>query len=285
MKQVLVTGVNGQLGQYLKELSEVNSDIKFTFLGSHELDITNQTNVKRLFENNDFDYCINCAAYTAVDAAEGNLEKAYKVNVDGVVNLVNACKQSETVLIHISTDFVFDGNTPEPYTETDATYPLSVYGQTKLEGEERIKAILDNYFIFRTSWLYSEYGNNFMKTMLRLGQERTELSVVGDQIGTPTYAKDLAQVILKVVTEDNEEYGIYHYSNEGEVSWYDFAKEIFSLANCNVRLNKITTSEYPTSAKRPQYSVLSKDKIVSKINVKIPNWKDSLKQALEHIKK
>ena len=284
MKNVLVTGANGQLGKCLIELSVLYPTINFVFTNSQKLDITDRDDVRLMFETTEFDYCINCAAYTAVDAAEVEQIEAQKVNVNGVANLAEACKTSNTILVHMSTDFVFNGNKNKPYTENDETYPLSVYGQTKLEGEHIIQEILNDFFIIRTSWLYSEYGTNFVKNMLRLGKERTELNVVSDQIGTPTYAKDLAEVLFKIVVNDENSYGVYHYSNEGVISWYDFAKEIFSLSNCNVALNKIATSEYPTQARRPQYSVLSKDKIVNKINVKIPNWKESLIKALENIK-
>lgn len=284
MKNVLVTGVNGQLGKCLEELSTRHPSINFIFKNSQELDITNKDGVRLMFENTDFDYCINCAAYTAVDKAEEDKDKARDVNVNGVINIAEFCRQSNTTLIHVSTDFVFDGKSEKPYIETDETTPLSVYGKTKLEGEHKIQEILNEYFIIRTSWLYSEYGTNFMKTMLRLGKERTELSVVGDQIGTPTYAKDLAEVILKIITDNNKNYGVYHYSNEGEISWYDFAKEIFEISTYKIKLSKILSIEYPTPARRPKYSVLNKDNIVKNIKIEIPNWKQSLKKALDKIK-
>lgn len=284
MKKVLVAGANGQLGQCLKELSDSYPSINFTFTNSVELDITNKDDVRLLFERKGFDYCINCAAYTAVDKAEEDKDKARDVNVNGVINLAEACSKNDTTLIHISTDFVFDGKAEKPYNETDKTNPLSVYGRTKLEGELKIQSILNKYFIIRTSWLYSEYGANFMKTMLKLGKERTELSVVGDQIGTPTYAKDLAEVLLKIIVANQNNYGLYHYSNKGIASWYDFAKEIFTISNCAIKLNKITTSEYPTPAVRPQYSVLNKDKVVKNLTITIPNWEQSLKKALGNLK-
>lgn len=284
MKQVLVTGANGQLGQCLKDISSKNPTINFVIASSQQLDITNQATVKLFFEKNDFDYCINCAAYTAVDKAEEDKDKARNVNVNGVINIAEFCRESNTTLIHVSTDFVFDGKSEKPYIETDETIPLSVYGQTKLEGEHEIKEILNNFFIIRTSWLYSEYGTNFMKTMLRLGKERMELNIVSDQIGTPTYAKDLAEVILKIITDNNKNYGVYHYSNEGEISWHDFAEQIFEYSGYNTKLNKIPSIEYPTPARRPQYSVLNKDKIVKSIGIEIPNWKQSLKKALDKIK-
>lgn len=284
MKNVLVTGANGQLGKCLEELSTQHPSINLIFKNSQGLDITNKDDVRLMFGNTDFDYCINCAAYTAVDKAEEDKDKARNVNVNGVINIAEFCRESNTTLIHVSTDFVFDGKSEKPYIETDETYPLSVYGQTKLEGEHKIKEILNEYFIIRTSWLYSEYGTNFMKTMLRLGKERTELNVVSDQIGTPTYAKDLAEVILKIVIANEKNYGVYHYSNEGVASWYDFAKQIFEYKNYSIKLNKIATSGYPTPTKRPQYSVLSKEKIARNLKVEIPNWKQSLKKALDNIK-
>ena len=253
-------------------------------MNSNELDITDENAIEQIFNTNSFEYCINCAAYTAVDKAEDNKNLAEAVNSEGALNLAAACLKKNVTLIHISTDFVFDGCKNSPYTEEDVTKPLSIYGKTKLSGEQNIQETLDKYFIFRTSWLYSEYGNNFMKTMLRLGKERTTLNVVADQIGTPTYAKDVAEVILKLIIEDKQCYGIYNYSNEGEISWYDFAKEIFIISETPVILNKINTADYPTAATRPQYSVLSKEKIVKKLDINLPNWKQSLKMALNNLK-
>ena len=283
MKNVLVTGANGQLGQCLKELSVIYPAINFVFTNSKTLDIVKKEDIAIIFNNIEFDFCINCAAYTAVDKAEEESERAKSVNVFGAQYLAEVCFEHNTTLIHISTDFVFDGTASKPYSETDNTSPLSVYGQTKLEGEHKIQEILDNYFIIRTSWLYSEYGNNFMKTMLKLGQVRTELSIVGDQIGTPTYAKDLAKVLLKLILDNNKCYGIYHYSNEGRVSWFDFAKEIFEKINNSIKLNEILAIEYPTPAVRPKFSVLCKDKIVNNFEITIPNWKSSLERALGNI--
>lgn len=280
MKKVLVTGANGQLGKCLQELSALNPAINFVFVNSKELNITIKEDVEALFSVSNFDYCINCAAYTAVDKAEENFEEANKINVLGVDYLAEACLINHTTLIHISTDFVFDGQATKPYSETDDTKPLSVYGKTKLEGEQKIQGILKNYFIIRTSWLYSEYGNNFMKTMLRLGSERDELSIVSDQIGSPTYAKDLAQVILEIITTDTKDYGVYHYSNVGVTSWYGFATKIFDLSHTKVITNAIPSTAYPTPAVRPKYSVLDKSKIVETLKITIPNWEKSLEKAL-----
>lgn len=268
----------------LQDYAKTHLSLEFCFVSSKELDITDKNNVAHLFNTNTFDYCINCAAYTAVDKAEENKDLAEDVNSKGALNLAEACLENNTTLIHISTDFVFDGCKNNPYTEEDATNPLSVYGKTKLYGEQNIQETLDKFFIFRTSWLYSEYGSNFMKTMLRLGKERTTLSVVADQIGTPTYAKDLAEVLLKLITEDKRCYGVYHYSNKGEISWYDFAKEIFTISETSVILNMITTADYPTAATRPKYSVLSKERIVKELDINLPNWEQSLKRALDNLK-
>lgn len=279
MKTILVTGANGQLGQCLQELSVLHSSMQFVFLNSKELDITSKESVNKVFNNN-FNFCINCAAYTAVDAAESEQAIAEKVNVLGVRYLAEACKNYDVKLIHISTDFVFDGNSNIPYTENQETAPVSVYGKTKLEGENAIQAVLEAFFVLRTSWLYSEYGNNFVKTMLRLSKNLTELGVVSDQIGGPTYAKDLARVILKIIETDATKYGVYHYSNEGVASWYDFAKAIFEISNTAIKVNAIPTSSYPTPAKRPNYSVLNTSKLKSNLKVEIPYWRDSLKEAL-----
>lgn len=283
MKKVLVTGANGQLGLCLQELSKLDATIQFVFSSSKELDVTNKESVNTVFKASNFDFCINCAAYTAVDIAESDNDKAKKVNVLGVENLAEACKNNNTKLIQISTDFVFDGKSNIPYTENDEAKPLSVYGKTKLDGEKAVQNILEEFFILRTSWLYSEYANNFMKTMLRLGAERSELGIISDQIGSPTYAKDLAKVIVKIIESDSNEYGVYHYSNEGVASWYDFAKAIFDLSNTEIIVNAIPTSSYPTPAERPLYSVLDKSKLKTNLGIEIPYWRDSLKEAISFL--
>lgn len=283
MKTVLVTGGNGQLATCIKDISDSLNDTKFIYTDLPEFDIVNKEIVFSLFAENNIDYCINCAGYTAVDRAESDMETAHNVNVIGVQNLAESCKDNNVVLIHISTDFVFDGEQTVAYDETDETNPLSVYGRTKLVGEEVLQVIFNNYFIIRTSWLYSEYGNNFMKTMMRLGKERDELSIVSDQIGTPTYAKDLAKTILKFIETNNMDYGTYHYSNKGKTTWYGFAKTIFEEANISINLKPTKTSAYPTPAKRPLYSVLDKSKIQEVLNIEIPYWKESLKIALRKL--
>lgn len=280
MINVLVTAKDGQLGQCFQDIALNYPEINFFFKSSSELDITNKATVDSVFNSEvPFDYCINAAAYTAVDKAEDNIELADQVNHIGAQNLALACKKHQVILIHISTDFVFDGKSSKAYLESDITNPLGVYGETKLKGEQAISKTLEQHFIIRTSWLYSEFGNNFLKTMLRLASERNEIGVVGDQIGSPTYAKDLAEAVLQIIEAKSSAYGIYHYSNDGEISWYDFAKEIFRLSGSSIKLNKIGTTDYPTPAERPQFSVLNTTKISPFLAIKIPNWKASLAMA------
>jgi len=284
MITILVTGANGQLGQCLQALSLSEPTIKFTFANSKQLDITKKEPVTSFFKKTNFDFCVNCAAYTAVDKAESDEDSAQKVNVLGPKYLAEACLNTNTKLIHVSTDFVFDGTSNIPYTEEHETKPLSVYGKTKLEGEIAITSILKEYFILRTSWLYSEYGNNFMKTMLRLSKDRNELGIISDQIGNPTYAKDLAKVVVHIIKSNSNEFGVYHYSNEGVASWYDFAKAIFEITNTKIVTNAIPTSAYPTPAKRPRFSVMDKTKLKNNLGIEIPYWRNSLKEAISLIK-
>lgn len=280
---VLVTGANGQLGQAIEFISGNYPEINFVFCDSSELDITNKENCREAFIKYKPNFCINAAAYTAVDKAESEPQKAHLINVIGPTNLAEICKENGVVLLHISTDFVFDGNQTKPYTEMDTPNPTSVYGQTKLDGEKAIQEILKQHFIIRTSWVYSQFGNNFMKTMLRLSSERDSLSVVNDQIGTPTNAVDLAEVLIKIVSSDSQllisNFGIYNFSNEGHCSWYDFAKKIFEINNINIDITPIPTSSYPTPAKRPTQSVLDKTKIKSVFCVIIDCWDKSLKKT------
>ena len=280
MKRVLVTGANGQLGKSIKRISSNFKELKFVFTDVDELDITNSKEVNTHFASNKIEYCINCAAYTAVDKAEEEFDKAFLINATAVKNLAEACKTSGTVLIHVSTDFVFDGTKSTPYTEEDTPNPISVYGKSKLKGEEYIQETLDSYFIVRTSWLYSEYGNNFVKTMLRLAETRKQISVVNDQIGSPTYAGDLAEFILKIVSSESTAYGLYHYSNLGEISWYDFAVEIFRQFGKEIDVQPIKTKDYPTAAKRPKFSVL-KFSLNSNCDLKQCYWKTPLKAFLK----
>ncbi len=279
---VLVTGANGQLGQALQSIASKFLDIKFVFCDSTTLDITKKESIEPIFAKYSPDFCINAAAYTAVDKAESEPEKAYLINVEGVKNLAEICKNSHTKLLHISTDFVFDGTKNTPYAEEDFPNPTGVYGNTKLKGEQVIQEIFEEHFIIRTSWVYSEYGHNFMKTMLRLANEKDSISVVNDQIGTPTHAVDLAEVLLKIISTNNQQpttnnYGTYHFSNDGQCSWYDFAKKIFELNHVTIDLKPIPTTSFPTPAKRPSYSVLDKTKIKTTLGITINPWEESLK--------
>lgn len=281
MIKVLVTGANGQLGSAIQFVAKAyEKTISFDFCSSSHLDITHMDSILSILETNSYNYCINCAAYTNVDKAEENEEQAYAINSIGVKNLAIACNTYNTTLVHISTDFVFSGKLNFPYTEIDATEPLCVYGSSKLKGEKNIKDHLNNFYIIRTSWLYSEFGSNFMKSMLKLGAERKQLSVVRDQLGSPTYAVDLSKFIIYLIENDKQEYGLFHYSNKGIVSWYDFAKAIFEKSNIKIALIPITSAEYPTSAKRPSYSVMDTTKVKNTFNIDIPRWEDSLQIAL-----
>ncbi len=283
---VLVTGSSGQLGQSLQFIAPNYPQIDFVFCDSKTLDITNLENCEAIFSKYNPDFCINAAAYTAVDKAESEPEKAFAINVTGAKNLAEVSKKFDTVLLHISTDFVFDGSKTKPYIETDIPNPTGVYGQTKLDGEKVIQQIWEKHFIIRTSWVYSQFGNNFMKTMLRLASERDTISVVNDQIGTPTNAVDLAEILVKIILTDNRQpttdnFGIYNFSHEGQCSWYDFAKKIFEINNININLLPIPTSSFPTLAKRPSFSVLDKRKIKTVFGIEINNWEESLRNQSE----
>jgi dTDP-4-dehydrorhamnose reductase len=281
MINILITGSNGQLGSCIKSLSSNYDGLNFIFTDYQDLDICKKEEVRAFFKSNEhINYCINCAAYTAVDKAEEDKENAFLINALGPKHLALACKENNTTLIQISTDFVFDGNKTAPYTETDVPNPISVYGDTKLKGEKEIEKMLQKYFIIRTSWLYSEHGNNFMKTMLKLAETRDEIGVVSDQIGSPTYAGDLTEVIIHIIRQKSKNYGTYHYSNEGIASWYDFAKAIFNFSSIKIKVNPIKTEAYPTPAKRPVFSVLDKSKIKNNLKVDILYWKESLKKAV-----
>jgi dTDP-4-dehydrorhamnose reductase len=280
---VLVTGANGQLGQAIQSVVGNYPSIDFVFCSSSELNITDKNNCETIFEKYKPLFCINAAAYTAVDKAESEPEKAYAINVTGAQNLAAVCKAYNTTLLHVSTDFVFEGLSNQPYSEEDVPNPTGVYGETKLQGEQAILNTWEKHFIIRTSWVYSQFANNFMKTMIRLASERDSLSVVSDQIGTPTNAVDLAESLLTIITFDIrhstfDHYGIYNYSNEGQCSWYDFAKEIFKVNNISINLQPIPTTAYPTPAKRPAYSVLDKSKIKTVFGITISNWQEHLKK-------
>ncbi|OGX86651.1 dTDP-4-dehydrorhamnose reductase [Hymenobacter lapidarius] len=283
MSTTLIFGASGQLGQCLAHVAQERGTPNLVFLAEAQGNILNKEGLAALFAQHRPAYCINCAAYTAVDKAEDEVDLARKINRDGVENLARLCGEYGTVLIQISTDFVFAGTGNLPLLETDATEPISVYGLTKLEGEQVIEAHTDRFFVLRTSWLYSEYANNFVKTMLKLGREREELRVIWDQVGTPTYAIDLAGCILTIIETQNQQFGLYHYSNEGLTSWYDFAVAIFELSTTPVRTVAIRTAEYPTKATRPMYSVMDKTKAKTELGVAIPHWQASLRTCMERL--
>lgn len=270
----LVTGCNGQLGTALQTLLKDKAD----YIDREELDLTNEEEVKKFFESKNYDFVINCAAYTAVDKAETEQEMAFKVNALAPLYLAKYGKN----IIHISTDYVFDGKSHKPYKEEDQTTPLSIYGKTKREGELNVLDNAQTAIIIRTAWLYSPHGSNFVKTMRKLGFERENLNVVFDQIGSPTNAYDLAQAIVAILSQINQnEKEIFHYTNEGVCSWYDFAIEIMDQSHLTCQVTPIESKEYPTPAPRPCYSVLNKQKIKQRFNITIPHWKESLKQCLK----
>jgi len=282
--RILVTGKNGQLGKSIhKRVTNNEHTDEFVFVGREELNLSNGNNIARYFEGNTFDIIINCAAYTAVDKAEEEAVLANQINHLAVKQLAQIAKIQQAKLIHISTDYVFDGESDKPYIETDETNPINAYGRTKLAGEKALQEIMStDAIIIRTSWVYSEFGNNFVKTMLRLGKERSELNIVSDQIGSPTYATDLAEVILNIINnkdyqENNQPTEIYHYSNEGGISWYDFAKKILKIAKIDCKVNPITTEQYPTLAIRPRNTLMNKTKIAKIFSIKTRDWKDVFK--------
>jgi dTDP-4-dehydrorhamnose reductase len=288
-KSILITGVTGQLGNELRDLSVLYTDDTFTFIGRSVLDFSNTENIRSYFKDKTFDVIINCAAYTAVDKAELEQKLARDLNTTVPETLAHIAKEKSISLIHISTDYVFDGRNFKPYLETDDTHPQGVYGQTKLDGELAVLAINPaKSLIIRTSWVYSSFGNNFVKTMLRLGKERDELGVIFDQVGTPTSARDLARGIMSIIQHPilkvQKATEIYHFSNEGVCSWYDFAKAIFELSDIACNVKPIETKDYPTPAKRPHYSLLNKAKIKKTFDITIPYWRDSLQECLNVIK-
>ena len=283
-KTILITGTNGQLGSEIRKLSSFFPLFSFFFTDIEQLDLLEKQAVQEFIEHNRIDYVINCAAYTAVDKAEDEVQACMAVNRDAVRNLANAAKGKARIL-HVSTDYVFDGKGNTPLKETDPVNPQSVYGKSKLEGERALMEVAPESIIVRTSWLYSGFGSNFVKTMLRLGKEREQLSVVSDQTGTPTCAEDLARALLQIIECIEEENtfpaGVYHYSNEGVCSWYDFCLKIFEWAGITgCKVTPISTGEYPTKAARPLYSVLDKTKIKETFGLEIPQWEDSLKNML-----
>ena len=285
MGKILVIGASGQLGQCLKTVAERKGIIEIVFPSEQEANILNPELLAALFEKEKPAYVVNCAAYTAVDKAEDETDLAKAVNETGALYLAQTCKKYNATLIHISTDFVFEGNEVKLLSEEDFAKPINIYGVTKLDGEKAISSVLKEYFILRTSWLYSEYANNFVKTMLKLGAERDELNIIADQVGTPTYAIDLANAIFEIINSGSREYGLYHYSNEGVTSWFDFAKAIFDISETKVKVNPIPGSAYPTKATRPPFSVMDKTKIKTTFKLSIPYWRDSLVECIKQLKK
>lgn len=285
MANILVTGANGQLGSELKKIGFTALDEVF-FTDLAELDITDYAAIVKFIEQYEIDTIINCAAYTSVDKAEEEPELAAKINTEAVANLAKAAAKADCLLIHVSTDYVFDGTETTPYTEKSKTCPVSVYGKTKLAGE---RAVINSgcfHIIIRTAWLYSAFGRNFVKTILHLADEKPELNVVSDQIGTPTYAEDLARAITEIMGNEErvEHEGIYHFTNEGVCSWYDFAKEIVRLSGKECKVNPVSTAEYPAKTQRPAYSVLDKTKIRKIFQVETPDWKDALQRMMKENK-
>ena len=288
-KSIMVTGAQGQLGSELRQLSDLYADFTFTFISRNELDLSDSEAIQTWFVDKTFDVIINCAAYTAVDKAQTEPDLAKAINSTAVKTLARIAKAHNSALIHISTDYVFNGKNYQPYNETDLTDPQDIYGQTKLEGEQAMLAVNpEKSVIIRTSWVYSQFGNNFVKTMLRLGKERDELGVIYDQVGSPTSARDLALAILAIILHPKLESltatEIYHFSNEGVCSWYDFAKAIFELSAISCQVKPIETKDYPTPATRPHYSLLNKAKIKNTFDLTIPYWKDSLIDCLSLLK-
>lgn len=282
-QKILITGSNGQLGKELKKLESSFPQYEFVFLSREDLPIHHFELLRNFFKGYHPQYLINCAAYTAVDRAEAEKDLAFQVNAEAVGVMAAVCKEYNTKLIHISTDYVFDGTATKPYTEEAPTNPQSVYGASKLKGEQETLKFNPDAIIIRTAWVYSEFGKNFVKTMLKLMSEREEINVVSDQVGSPTYAADLAAAILQIISSEKWVPGIYHYSNDGVISWYDFAVAIKELSASSCKINPITTPQYPTPAKRPAYSVLDKSKIQSAFNIPEKNWKESLSVCLDKL--
>ncbi len=279
--KLLITGSNGQLGNEIRVISLNYPQHQFFFTDVAELDITDISAIQNFVSENKIDGIINCAAYTAVDKAEDDIELCYKINRDAVENLGKIAQKLSLKMIHVSTDYVFDGTNHIPYTEEMPVKPLGVYGKSKLEGEQVLQQSFTDAIIVRTSWLYSSFGNNFVKTMLKLGRERDELNVIFDQIGTPTYASDLADALLKIISSEKFIPGIYHFSNEGVCSWYDFTKTIHNITGIQCNVKPIESKDFPTKVTRPHYSVLNKAKVKSTYGIEIPHWEESLRKCIE----
>lgn len=280
MKTILVTGSHGQLGNEIQKIANRFSVFQYIYTDIDELDITDKNALENFVVENKVHFLINCAAYTNVDKAEDEIDLCYKINAEAVKNIGEIAEKQHLKVVHISTDYVFDGKNYQPYQEEDSPSPVSIYGKSKLAGEEALLRSCQQAMIIRTSWLYSSFGNNFVKKMQSLGKERKELKVVFDQIGTPTYAADLAKTISTILQQNVFQPGIYHFSNEGVCSWYDFAKAIFRIKNMECSVQPIETKDYPTKAQRPFYSVLNKAKIKNTFNICIPHWEESLEKCL-----
>lgn len=284
MKKILVAGGNGQLGSCLKKISGNFSSYQFIFADRNELDITEEDAVNDFFEKEKPDFCINASAYTAVDLAETDAKNAFAVNADGVRNLAAACKNYNAVFIHVSTDYVFDGETNLPYSEEDFTNPKGVYGKSKLKGEESALEENPETIILRTSWLYSEFNKNFVKTMLNLFNTKEELSIVSDQFGQPTNANDLAEAIMEIIEHPSKKFGIFHFSNYPETTWFHFTEKIKEFSGSGIQLKPIETKDYPTPASRPKRSTMSLDKITGQYGIEPKHWENSLEECIENLK-
>ena len=277
MKTVLVLGASGQLGLCFQEITAGDNSIDWLFMSSSEVDITSTFNLQQCFNSKRIDYCINCSAYTNVEKAESDKETAFLINAEAVKNLADICKKNNTVLFHFSTDYVFNGKAQMPYLETDLTDPINVYGASKLAGENYIKENANRYFIFRTSWLYSQYGHNFYKTILKKAEAGEHLNITTSQTGSPTNAHHLAKLVVKLIKEQNSDYGLYHFSNLGETTWYGFAREIINIAGFNSE-NLHEDNSYKTIAARPKYSVMDKSKVIKTFNYHIPLWEEGVRE-------
>ncbi|MDH6251282.1 dTDP-4-dehydrorhamnose reductase [Chryseobacterium sp. H1D6B] len=281
MKKIIVIGSNGQLGNCIRKIApDFENNYEFIFTDSKTVDITNEDQVNTFFYDNKPDFCINASAYTAVDLAEKEEEKAFAVNADGAAHLAQACLDNNAVLIHVSTDYVFDGETNLCYSEDDFTNPIGVYGESKLKGEELALEINPKTIILRTSWLYSEFNKNFVKTMITLFPQKDELGIVADQFGQPTNANDLAEAIMQIIETSQKTFGIFHFSNYPETTWFDFAKKIAEFSKSTVKLNSLTTEQYPTPAKRPKRSTMCLDKIEEVYKIEAKHWENSLEECI-----
>lgn len=286
MKKILVIGGNGQLGNCIRKIApDFELDYEFTFTDSQTLDITNEDQINNFFSENKPDFCINASAYTAVDLAETEKEKAFAVNAEGVAHLAQACNEFKTTFIHVSTDYVFDGETNLCYSEDDFTSPIGVYGESKLKGEELALELNPQTIILRTSWLYSEFNKNFVKTMLNLFSQREELGIVADQFGQPTNANDLAEAIMSIIENQTKTFGVFHFSNYPETTWFEFAKKIAEFSESSIKLNQLTTEQYPTPAKRPKRSTMCLDKIEEIYKIEPKHWENSLEECINILSK